>query len=329
MDELFKAMSIFQSGLEKLAITNGISSASQQVEQLNQQGLNELEKRQARAQIANDLQMKMARIGAPASQIQAAVGGIMPQPIQNAQDAYYQALQTGSPELMKIANNGQAFENKAKTDQMAFQAGENAKDRNLQRELTGMRADKKMGDAEMQKIFQIGNQFEEKSSDMFKGYNLANTATQLLNSNNPVADKAVLNSLVKASGDTGVITEADREAFGGSPAYLDKMRRAMTQVSSGKLDAQSRQFLLQISSLYANKQKQNIEQQANRFAKRASNLLGVPVEEVKPKIFPGFDAMTGTTTQPAAQGAQQPSTATPAQPEAPTQSWLKYVSPLE
>lgn len=127
LDDLYKSLSMFQDGMQKLAINQGIQGATSQVEQLNSQMMSEMEKRQAQTQIAKNLSLQLTQAGANGQQIQTAMGAIAPPTIANSADAYNQAVATNDPGLMKMAKDMQGFEEKPKLDQLNA-TGQNAKD---------------------------------------------------------------------------------------------------------------------------------------------------------------------------------------------------------
>jgi hypothetical protein len=298
---------MFQNGLQQYAIGSGIQEATKQVDALNQANMSELEKRQQQQKIAQQLTLKLTQAGATGTQIQSAYGAIAPPELKTPQDWAQAATQTGDTKMMEMANKMQDFsirDNKALVDQQQdFQGSENEKNRNLQRELAGLKSDKKFNQTQLQVVKELGNRFEEKTQDSFKGYQLAGTAISLLNSDNPIADKAVLNNLVKASGDTGVITETDRAAFSGSQKWDDIIARLNARITTGKLNDQDRNDLMRLAELYKTRARAAVDFNADRFSKRAANLLGVPVDDVRPRIFPGWDQEdANAAAKPAAAG---------------------------
>lgn len=309
MDDLFKSVSLFRDGVQQLAITAGVKNAADQVQQVNMSMNDELEKRKAQGQIAQQLGMQLSAIGAPVSQIQQAVGTIAPPQIKNANDAYNQALQTSDPGMMKMAKDMSAFENKPQmdlqNDAQAHTSYENKLSRDLQKEIAGMKSQTRLQQHELHAVEKVAAQFESSTKSLWEGRNKAKTAIDMLNSDNPVGDTAVLNLLVKATGDTGAITDSDRETFSGSKQVWDRMlRRIETNIVSGKLTDQDRKDLQGVANLLLKKSEVGIDEHASRFSRTLGNRLGVDAAELKPKIFAGFDNV-GTSvnnTQQAPQG---------------------------
>ena len=79
MDDLFKALQMFQSGVQQFAITGAVNDANAQMQQLNQAQIDEGMKRQQLQQLGNSLALRLTGAGANAAQVQQASGAIMPQ----------------------------------------------------------------------------------------------------------------------------------------------------------------------------------------------------------------------------------------------------------
>jgi hypothetical protein len=97
LDDLHKSLGMFQDGLNNLAINTGIKNATDQVDSLNQSTMDELQKRQAKTQLAQQLALHMTSFGANPAAVQQATGAIAPPKIENSSDAYQQAVATGDP----------------------------------------------------------------------------------------------------------------------------------------------------------------------------------------------------------------------------------------
>jgi hypothetical protein len=145
LQELFQAMNMFKEGVNQMSVTRGISNAQQQMNQLNSAQMDEIEKRNALQGIANNLALDLGKTGAPVHQIQSAVGAVAPTAIKTADDAILQGALAGPrgaslTELGKTADMNSAapaFEQQQRTQD--FTAGENAKNRQMQLEIAGLR----------------------------------------------------------------------------------------------------------------------------------------------------------------------------------------------
>ncbi len=78
-DELFKAFGAFNQGLQSYAISSALKDATSQVNQLNAQAIKDTEKNAQLQALGNQLALQLGGLGAPVSQIQSAVGAILPQ----------------------------------------------------------------------------------------------------------------------------------------------------------------------------------------------------------------------------------------------------------
>lgn len=179
MEDLFKALGLFQQGVQEAAIAKGINDATTVVDQLrNNVEMDTQQKIAAQKQIANQLMAQLSAAGAPASRIQSAAAGLMPEMPQTSRDAFALAQQTGDPYYMKMAKDMQGFEGEPQEQQRSFLSQQNALDRALQRELAGLRAMGTMGEAtakaeqEKQKLaipgFRLTNDAQAREADITK-----------------------------------------------------------------------------------------------------------------------------------------------------------------
>lgn len=113
LQDLAKSFQMFHDGVKEYAVASGINKAHEQVLNLKSQSLDQLEERQGLTDIANNLTMGLASLGAPLGQIQAAVGAVAPVAFKDAQDmALQSSLMPGAKgqALMGAANTVQKFE---------------------------------------------------------------------------------------------------------------------------------------------------------------------------------------------------------------------------
>lgn len=116
MDDLFKALNMFSEGVKDLQTRRTINGANDQVQEIKASDLKEEEKQSQYKQVANQLTIKMAGLGVPATTIQA-VGGA----VRNDPTDFEQAIK------MNELQNNQAVQ-KQKADQ-AFQTQQKELDR--------------------------------------------------------------------------------------------------------------------------------------------------------------------------------------------------------
>lgn len=148
LSDLAQAFQAFQQGVRDYSITQGVNEATQAVQQLNADTTLSLQQRASQqGQLANMLQAQMATAGASQAQIAAATGAIRPPMITNSAEAYAQAQRATNPAdaeaYMKQAKDMQSFENAqantARAETQAFQAEQNALNRETQLEIAGLR----------------------------------------------------------------------------------------------------------------------------------------------------------------------------------------------
>lgn len=161
-DELFKALGMFEAGVKKAAVSSAINNAHQEVEQLNQQQMGLLEKRQAQTQMANSLAMRLAGMGADQGQIQTAVGAVGPAAIKNPSDMFQQALASGDEKAAGFAQKWQKFDNEPtfalQDDAQAATASEGAKNRASQEKIALGKVDKASVDTVSKQFEKLGTE---------------------------------------------------------------------------------------------------------------------------------------------------------------------------
>lgn len=302
LDDLYKALGVFQEGMQQFAITQGVNQATQAVDQLNQAGLSELQKRQEQQKIAQQLAMRMTQAGANASQIQTAVGAIGPTPIKDSNDAYQQAVATGDKDLMKMAKDMQGFENKPgmdkQDDQQSFLASESAKERQLKRELAVAKKDNKLSDQELKQVMDAQKKLESSAKKNFEGYTQAQIAGSMLDElgQNPVAMEAIKTFLARATGEVGNLTDAEREAFGGSRAIIQRVRRMASKLATGLPTEEDKKELRELTEVFASSNKRAIEGTADRMAKQLGAATGRDAAELRSRILPADWSGSPSTT---------------------------------
>jgi hypothetical protein len=156
MDDLYKALSMFKDGAQELATSRAIAGAHDQVQSIRQTEMDEMQKRQAYSNIANDLVSRMAQFGTPTTTMAAAQSAIAPPSITNANQANLEALMTGSPQLADLAQKQQTFETNPKFELAKLKAAQSPVENEF----------KKM------KFEEVKNQFNERTMDkIFKDAN--------------------------------------------------------------------------------------------------------------------------------------------------------------
>ena len=150
MDQLMQAFQMFGKAAEEYGISSGIKDATEQVQALNTQNEMTLEQRYgAQKQLANQLQGRLAGLGASGQQIASAVGSVAPPDITTVEGSRMLAATAQTPADRMEANKLVASNQKAagetnlaaKQPEMdarnGFEAAQRELDRQLQRDLAG------------------------------------------------------------------------------------------------------------------------------------------------------------------------------------------------
>jgi len=101
LDDLTKATTLFNQGVQDLATTNAFNRASEQVQEIKNQQLDQLESRQAAEQVSQQLAQDLAASGAPASQIQAGFASFSPAPLPGGAELISEGVQLEAPERVQ------------------------------------------------------------------------------------------------------------------------------------------------------------------------------------------------------------------------------------
>lgn len=302
IQDLMQAFSQFGEAAQEYGATRGIEDATKAVQQITADKQMDMgQKLEQQNIIAQQLQSRLAGLNRPQAQIAAAVGSIAPSIPKTSAEARQKAFAATNKEdqmfweskadiMEQMTGKGELAEKLPLLQQEQDFALERLRVQNAAtQKAASIKAELSLGKEEQQRLFEVSRQYEEKATPIRQAIRQAGTARQLLASGNPVGESAAINGLVKASGDTGVITEADREAFGGSKAYLSRLNRAASQATKGKLDKESRDFLIQVANVFEQKQAKELENYADRFTGRVVNAVGVDKEKalsiVDPEIF--------------------------------------------
>lgn len=287
-DQLMKAMDMFTEATKEYGITSGINDATEAVNKLRQDtAMDPMKQLEAQNEIAKKLQSRLTSLNASQGQIASAVGAVAPDIPKTPEEIRQRALAATSKEEQmfwsmkadiaeQTMGQGRLAEKLPEMQQVQDFELEKIRERErLAARAAQVKATTSLTKEENQRLFEVSRQYEEKATPLRLAYRQADVAYDLLSSGNPVGESAAINGLVKASGDTGVITAADRDAFGGSAALTAKVKRAVSKASSGNLDQESRDLLLKVADGYRKKQRRELEDYADRFSKRVVNSLGI------------------------------------------------------
>ena len=137
MDDLFKALGMFQQGVQQYAITGAVNDATAQMQQLNQAQIDEGQKRQQLQQLANGVALRLTGVGANGQQIQSAFNAINPQNFGSVEQMQLEGELAGNQYMKETAGKILGAREQAKQKQMATEFGFNAalQDKKFQQEL--------------------------------------------------------------------------------------------------------------------------------------------------------------------------------------------------
>lgn len=121
----------------------------------------------------------------------------------------------------------------------------------------------------------------------------SDNALALLSSDNPIADKAVVNFMVKASGETGALTESDKKPFGGSQALSARVAQVMEEWNSGQLTPENRDFLKSLASTMKKASIRNKARRAMELVPKQAKAYSMDEKSVTDLMMPGLSKFEG------------------------------------
>lgn len=149
MDDLYKALQMFKTGVNELATSRAIAGANEQVQQIKASEMDEAKQRQALNAVSQQLVSQMAMTGTPATTIQSVAAQFAPKSYGTADQMIAEGALLGDDRLLAA---GQRAAGAAKADEFAylkqqqdFQASQNALTRQSQERLAGTKASERAG----------------------------------------------------------------------------------------------------------------------------------------------------------------------------------------
>lgn len=236
MDELYTAMNMFSSGMQKLAISQGINDATQKVDEINQSQLSELEKRQQQSQLANQLALRLTAAGASPQQVAQSQMAVAPPAMNSANDMYQQAVLKNDPKLMSMAKQAQSFE---ATNAQELEKTKNAgaiKVANVKGGFELEAAKIKAGHAQSQMQNQATKQFDASVKPLIEGLDAIDSMQALGSLKNGVADMAIRSNLARTIGsEKGRIAVQEISQYTGDPSLSNQFMRAIGKAKDGEI----------------------------------------------------------------------------------------------
>ncbi len=307
MDDVFKSLSMFQDGLQKYAVSQGINDATQAVSDANANIQDQMQRRQAHEQIARDLALKLTGVGASPQQVQQSMGAIMPTAINNPQDMYMQGQMSGNKDMQAMGQQGMKDMNQPHMDVVDAQ-GKNAIavakiNASAHRDAASAGLDRK----ERQDWMSLTKSFDSNTKDVVEKYsNLTNAAdlSKLAEAaKNPIAQNSIRTFLARAAGEKGPLSATDIEMYGGSKDLANKIERFVQ--TKGKGNELTDKDLLQVNQIigsYRNTTEKQLRDKINQHAGRAVELgLAATPEDAMPRFLGGNETLRGLMKQPSGQ----------------------------
>jgi hypothetical protein len=326
LDDLHKSLGMFQDGLNNLAINTGIKNATDQVDSLNQSTMDELQKRQAKTQLAQQLALHMTSFGANPAAVQQATGAIAPPKIENSTDAYQQAIATGDKGLMGMAKQMQSFEN---VNPMAIQGLKNTGEANVANIKGGYEvkaAEARLGADQKKRLQGMVGKFNSEAKPMLETFSNLDNMLSLLNDKTGSGDTAFRSNLARTIGnEKGRIPIQEIQQYSGSPDVASRLMRFADQNINGiRFTDQDRADFQQMLSNKRDVQQKALTEKIQQYAGQgpgeslgsekdvAAALVGSHprMKEIFNKLYGDQQAASqpGTAGAPGQQAATSPST---------------------
>lgn len=285
--DLQTAISNFNSSLKDYATNSAIQSATQQVQELNQMGLADAEKRQAASNLANQLALQLTGIGASGAQIQNAFSAIAPKQFASPSQLFGEGLLTGNEPMQQQAQEWKKFETQDKMRMAELALAQKS-----------LMMQQKQGLADNKEF----NKAIQKNQDKYATWanKLQDTETKLtmleeglLRNDNALIQGAAPTLIAKALGEVGALTEADKEPYRGSLAAAERVKQFFATAGTGKLSDSNRRTMLglvqQLKKATENRKKANAATLSKQL-KVISKRLGADISDEEAITF-----VTGTT----------------------------------
>lgn len=145
------------------------------------------------------------------------------------------------------------------------------------------------------KMIDFKKQFDTATNKLRERYIAGNTAVNLIELGNPIADEASKGQIARLSGEVGVLTDQDIARFGGSKAINERMQQAITQAYEGKLTKENRALLKTVATRIRSSVETEIRNQEKRVIEGAAE-VGIDREKMRNMI--GLDYVLGGGAAP-------------------------------
>jgi len=147
---------------------------------------------------------------------------------------------------------------------------------------------------ETRKETSLIDKFQKASEKSREALNYATKVEELVKANSPLSGAFVIRALARISGEVGVLTDQDVNAFKGSRAWTDRMQQAFEEATTGKLTDSNRKYILeavkQLKSIENDVLKTKAEDYAKKYGRvltggesRAKELIDAPKTKITPE----------------------------------------------
>lgn len=296
LDDLQKAVGMFNDSMDQYNTTQAFNQAAQQVDEINSSAMKELDKRAALSQASQTLAQNLLQSNVPVSRIQQAFQAFGPQQLPSAQERIQVGAQSEDPGLVKagiqeMKSLGQAQQDFA-LERIKAQRKGRAGSGIEQRSLRGLFERKQRS-------------FNSMTKKVRESLLQVNQGMKALSLKNPVADNAIKTMLAKASGEVGNLTEAEREMFAGNPALWAQAKRLSKKAAVGTLPENDRRLLTEMLNVYKRGNENFIDRAGNRAAGELAAITNLSLEDARKVVMPQLkqSEQVETTQQGGASGS--------------------------
>lgn len=282
-DELFKALGMLEKGYTKMASSNAIKRATQEIEQINLADAESTAKRKQAQEVANRMAAELAATGADASQISTAFNALNPAPLKDSKDAFAQ----GHTEL---AYKMQAFEEGPDQRKLQTQGEYMLAGKRIDAENFGARATAKAEKDRVSQLNKLWNDFRDKDSKPFReAYQSSQDIDTLLSDGSTAGLYAAKIKIIRAAGDNK-ISNADIEGIKGNEALVNGVLRDIHRKLVGTAYKGDVNDFKKLAEALKTKSKENLLKSARAYAKQRHGVSGLDETSFHKSLLEGIDA---------------------------------------
>lgn len=318
IDDLFKAINMFNDGLKSLQMGRVLNNANQAVESIRQSDLDAKQKRAELSNIANQLTFKLVglggSVGAAKELADTVQGPEQKQPFfQNADQAILYGMQTGDEnatkaglKLREIESNERIAAAKAQEETWIRRQDFLETNRDINRT-------QREGRADQDQVFKVLNDFRDKTAKKnIEALDALTGIEGIMNIPPEERGQAALGILqravVKQTGDPR-ISDQDADAIAPDPSIASKLKRNFRLLTQGKpLEKDFEEYGL-MADMLKKANIRNLEQKAQGYVKsRKDYVRGVDANTLLEDIYSEYNldkSNINTTNSPINQPSQE------------------------